>query len=167
MISLHWPRAIHANVAAAAPRNPGFLTVISPGSHGYALYPSAQVFIAWGTNDRSLTNLLGRIDLGSKWFLSCMEPKVRAVSDGFENTLHTPIRVCHRRHPDWHMRPETVLASYVLGRARIYMGVCQIHISSILQNTIWGPNTLIFSRLLGSALTLLITPATTGPGPQY
>ena len=33
----------HANVAAAAPHNPGFLTAILPGSPGYALYPSAQV----------------------------------------------------------------------------------------------------------------------------
>ena len=36
-------RSIHAILAAAAPTNPGFQTVIFPGSPGYALYPSAQV----------------------------------------------------------------------------------------------------------------------------
>ena len=34
----------HANLAAAAPpHNPGFQTVVFPGSPGYAPYPSAQV----------------------------------------------------------------------------------------------------------------------------
>ena len=39
----HLPCRRHAILAAAAPRNPGFQTVIFPGSLGYALYPSAQV----------------------------------------------------------------------------------------------------------------------------
>ena len=33
----------HVNLAAAATHNPGFQTVILPGSPGYALYPSARV----------------------------------------------------------------------------------------------------------------------------
>ena len=35
--------SIHAYLAAVAPHNPGFQTVIFQGSPGYALYPPVQV----------------------------------------------------------------------------------------------------------------------------
>ena len=45
----------HANLAAVAPpHDPGFQTVISPGSRGYALCPSVQVTVAWGLRTREV-----------------------------------------------------------------------------------------------------------------
>ena len=53
----------HANVAAVAPHNPGFQTIILPGSPGYALYPSAQV----AQNDGLETGLRGAYGREKAW----------------------------------------------------------------------------------------------------
>ena len=45
----------HANLAAAAPHNPGFQTVICAGSPGYALYPSVQVALVRGASSTSVS----------------------------------------------------------------------------------------------------------------